>query len=284
MVTQTEEERGFTLPTYSADDVKRQKKNVQLMSNVRVRAHGLPALASMKKVAYWVKTESAWPDPRRVPLDAMKRDPYDSAYTKFRRMAQAVMVVGAGEKMAKRHIDEEAGLTPKNGTVWANPDCIVDLLEELEDYRDRISDHEMGEVTSLMHESLHKATTRGGESVSYACTRQITKVVVEYVAQQRTRPPPGQVTRPGRSPRKMKRPLGGVEGLKEPKKDRDSSKLQKAASPSPSGSPYKYPDTEGALGPNGLERKVGGNDAGTVCVRHAKGTCNFKTCSFAHKR
>ena len=46
----------------------------------------------------------------------------------------------------------------------------------------------------------------------------------------------------------------------------------------------KYPDTEGANGPNGLPRKKGGNPDGGPCSRFAQGKCEFKFCSYSHKK
>ena len=45
----------------------------------------------------------------------------------------------------------------------------------------------------------------------------------------------------------------------------------------------KYPDEEGAMGPNKLPRKVGGNPQGDPC-RYIKAgrACPFRTCSFSH--
>ena len=37
-------------------------------------------------------------------------------------------------------------------------------------------------------------------------------------------------------------------------------------------------------GPNGLERKEGGNDAGAPCIDLAKGKCPRKKCSFKHAK
>ena len=44
----------------------------------------------------------------------------------------------------------------------------------------------------------------------------------------------------------------------------------------------RYPDKEGAIGPNGLKRLYGGNPDGTPCLKHKKGECPFKTCSYSH--
>ena len=38
------------------------------------------------------------------------------------------------------------------------------------------------------------------------------------------------------------------------------------------------------MGPNGLERKEGGNDAGAPCIDLAKGKCPRKKCSFKHAK
>lgn len=108
----------------------------------------------MKKTAYWVKNEVVWPDPRRVALESMKRDSCDSSYTKFRRLAQGVMVAAAGETVnPTTHREDRARENPqRTACCGQDPEVINDLLEELEAYRNRISNTEMVEVTGLMHE------------------------------------------------------------------------------------------------------------------------------------
>ena len=45
----------------------------------------------------------------------------------------------------------------------------------------------------------------------------------------------------------------------------------------------KYPDEEGAMGPNKLPRKTGGNPLGDQCKYIKEGrACPFRTCSFSH--
>ena len=60
-----------------------------------------------------------------------------------------------------------------------------------------------------------------------------------------------------------------------------------AASKAKGGAPpqTKYPDEEGALGPNGLPRMKGGNPSGGPCKGHFEGGgCRFKTCPYSHTR
>ena len=65
--------------------------------------------------------------------------------------------------------------------------------------------------------------------------------------------------------------LGGEEGKKKQK-----------GGDTPGGG-GRYADEEGALGPNKLPRKAGGNPLGDRCKYLAEGkACPFKTCSFSH--
>ncbi|KAL1525240.1 hypothetical protein AB1Y20_020107 [Prymnesium parvum] len=183
VVTQTEEERGFSLPSLGAEDIKRQKTVLSHMYNMRAtKAHNMPTLAGMRRIAYWVKNENCWPDPARVSLESMRREPTDSALLKFRRIVYGVMVVAAGEKVAEGTRHEGAGGTKKFAPQWADGDILEELLLELAEAADRLPDSEMETVVSVMHESLFKATSRGNESVSLAASRQMCKVV-DYVAQ-----------------------------------------------------------------------------------------------------
>ena len=92
------------------------------------------------------------------------------------------------------------------------------------------------------------------------------------------------------SPGKSKRPPGT--GLTKAEKKARKAAADKAAAAakqkeagSPAGYKGKFPDTEGALGPNGLARMAGGNPAGGPCTRFAKdGKCSFKFCSYSHEK
>ena len=102
VVTQTEEERGLTVPTYNADDVSGQKALLVRMYNHRMREHELATLPSMKKIVYRVKKEGSWPHPDRVSLESMRRDKSDSSFTLAKRLINSVAEVAAGEKPAGR--------------------------------------------------------------------------------------------------------------------------------------------------------------------------------------
>ena len=137
VVTQSEEERGFTIPSYDSDDVNRNRAVLQKMMNLRLRPFSLPSIGGFKKIAYWVKREVCWPDPARVPLSVMRREPTDSALTLFKRMAFGVVVVAAGEKVTAGTRDEGAGDMPKSGVQWASGLIIEDLVAELMEWRIR---------------------------------------------------------------------------------------------------------------------------------------------------
>jgi hypothetical protein len=46
----------------------------------------------------------------------------------------------------------------------------------------------------------------------------------------------------------------------------------------------KLGEAEPRMGPNGLERKKGGNDAGKPCIDFEKGKCPRNKCSFKHAK
>ncbi|KAL1496566.1 hypothetical protein AB1Y20_014172 [Prymnesium parvum] len=67
VVTQTEEERGFSLPSLGSEDIKRQKNVLSHMYNMHAtNAHNMPTIAGMRRIAYWVKNKNCWPDPCRT--------------------------------------------------------------------------------------------------------------------------------------------------------------------------------------------------------------------------
>ncbi|KAL1515108.1 hypothetical protein AB1Y20_004171 [Prymnesium parvum] len=251
------------------------------MYNLRAvsRAHYLPTLAGMKKIAYWVKNENCWPDPGRVSLDSMRRDTTDSALLKFRRIVYGVLVVAAGEKVCEGTRHEGAGGSKKFGQQWADGDILEEMLLELGEAADRLQESEMETVVNVMHESMHVSTTRGNESVSLGASQQMCKVV-DYVAQSKMAA--AHVSAAALTMR------GGAGNGKSPVR----ATKPKRAAPTPEKAPKakahkpekasKWQDEEGALGPNGLARKKGGNPGGAKCERLAKGECPFKTCSYSH--
>mmetsp|Transcript_34671 Transcript_34671/g.86212 ORF Transcript_34671/g.86212 Transcript_34671/m.86212 type:complete len:305 (+) Transcript_34671:451-1365(+) len=283
VVTQTEEERGFSLPSLGSEDIKRQKTVLSHMYNMRAtKAHNMPTIAGMRRIAYWVKNENCWPDPARVSLDSMRREPTDSALLKFRRIVYGVMVVAAGEQVNEGTRHEGAGGSKKFPPQWADGDILEELLLELAEAADRLPNSEMETVVSVMHESLFKATARGNESVSLAASRQMCKVV-DYVAQSKMAAAAAASAAhgagPGTSGKSPARAGGSKKrGSPAPSADKAGSKPKPAKQAKTS----KWADEEGALGPNGLARKKGGNPAGASCERLAKGECPFKTCSYSH--
>ena len=76
-------------------------------------------------------------------------------------------------------------------------------------------------------------------------------------------------------------------GEQKEKKQKTAKKQKGAKAKSPEAerkaTGAKYPDEEGALGPNGLSRKKGGNSSGSACKGHAEGSCRFTFCSFSHE-
>lgn len=276
VVTQTEEERGFSIPDLSNEDVKDKSALVEKMCGRKLRPHDIGSLPACKKVGYWVLEEHCWPDPKRVPLSVMRRDPTDSHYTLFRRMALTVAMFGAGVKASASARDEGAGDTKHFGKQWMKLETVFELLDELEEVRDRTVDATMGGVTAIMHLSLFKGTTRGNETGSLAVSRQMCKVTEHVATAAGAAKPPGETTPTAQTGRKRKR--GGTAS----KAAETAARPRTAEKPRPEAG-KKYEDKEGAKGPNELPRKKGGNPAGGPCKYIVEGkTCPFKTCSFSH--
>jgi hypothetical protein len=279
VVTQSEEERGFTIPSYDSDDVNRNRAVLQKMMNLRLRPFSLPSIGGFKKIAYWVKREVCWPDPARVPLSVMRREPTDSALTLFKRMAFGVVVVAAGEKVTAGTRDEGAGDMPKSGVQWASGLIIEDLVAELMELENKMEDGQMAAVTAVMHDSLHRATLSGKESVSLAAQRQISKVGEHVAASSK-----GTGAGVQRETGKKKKRKGG--DIAPPKKKPPKVNLSAAGGGAGGGAGGylgQNKDAEGELGPNQLPRKKGGNPDGLACKKFAQnGKCDFHTCSYSH--
>jgi hypothetical protein len=99
VVTQSEEERAFSLPTYTIEEASKQRAVLVKLHNLRVRPFLTPSIGALKNLGYWLKVEMCWPDPHRLKLDKFKRDSNDTPLTKFKRMVFGVAIILAGEKV-----------------------------------------------------------------------------------------------------------------------------------------------------------------------------------------
>ena len=170
----------------------------------------------------------------------------------------------------------------KHVPQWANGNQLNELLLELEECQSKMDEATTKAVTALMHVSMHKSTTRSGESVSLAAARQMSKVA-EYVAAQSAKGGDEE----GRAGKRKKGEKGGATADGNRKGDALATPVKKrkgaqAETPRTQPGVKKYPDEVGAIGPNGLARMKGGNPAGGPCRDLAKGKCAYATCSFSH--
>lgn len=179
--------------------------------------------------------------------------------------------------------DDGAGVHKTSGPLWAHGDVLADMVSELDEIRDKITNAQMEAICTVMLESLHKATHVGGESASLAAMRQISKVP-EYHASAMLARGGGQAAGPSSNPRSPKPAKGPkASGAASPSKGkRPAGAASPAATAAKAAKAPKYPDDDGAIGPNGLARMAGGNPAGEKCSRFAKGACTFKFCSYSH--
>ena len=282
---ESEEDRGYVLTEYRTNDVKTNVTVVLKMYNLRLRQHFMPTHHVMKCLAHWWQVEQCWPDPARLPLSKFKRDADDTALLLFKRLVYGVLVVAAGAGVPAGIRDDGAGNLRKHVPQWANGNQLNELLLELEECQSKMDEATTKAVTTLMHVSMHKSTTRSGESVSLAAARQMSKVA-EYVAAQSAKGGDEE----GRSAKRRKSDKGGAtadgkrkgDALSTPEKKRKGAQADTPRTLQ-SGS-KKYPDEVGAKGPNGLERMKGGNPAGDPCRDLAKGKCAYASCSFSHAK
>ena len=120
VVTQTEEERGMTMPRFNNDDVTKALTLLKSMYNMRVRKHQLSSLKDFKKVAYYTN-EYTWPDPTKVTLEGQRRAPTDTNFLLFERICYTVINTGVGKANPPHLRDDKAGVWPKYDTQWAQP-------------------------------------------------------------------------------------------------------------------------------------------------------------------
>jgi hypothetical protein len=277
IVTQTEEERGFSLQSYDAEEAKRCKGIFLRLHNIKLLPHECASQPVQKKCAYWTRNEGCFADPSKVPLSAFRQKPCDSEYTLFARMIWSHAIPMAGELVKEGIRDDDSGYSKAaGGNLWAHGDRCTALLKELNVLRDELNDTQMGHITEVMYQLLHKATSTGQISGALSMVGQIAKMP-EYLEAQRSAADAGAAKR-GRDRKRSSEPPAT------PGKNR--KKVAAPATP-PSKKDKKggrFPDTEGAEGPNSLPRMKGGHPAGSPCKDLADdGKCPFKTCSFSHK-
>ena len=265
VVTQTEDERNFTLPAFGGDDMRDQRKVLKEMYNLRPTDHELPTLSQLKKIGYWVKSANCWPDPSRVGLKHMKRSEEDSAFTCFKRLAFGVALVAAGSTLPPGLRDEGAGHTDDFGVQMAHGIVIDELVSEVEEFRDPLDESVMRNVGKLLCKGLHKASSRGGASISLAVQRQIGEVTRLASAHQKGTPSESEdggddygspAPKKQRTPRKSRNRKPGKGNKRLAFEDDDDEPTS------------SFKDEEGALGPNKLKRKKGGNAQGARARTH----------------
>jgi len=203
-------------------------------------------------------------------------------------------IAGGGAPKEKR--DDGAGKKDLRGLYkaqWANANVAIDLLAQIEEKRDVLTNAEIGLVCATLSTALYKSTSLGGETLSLAMAQAISTVpqVIQnaqaVAARTQTKPP--KLTKP---------PEDELTSDKQKKKKKeDEKKRQRQLDLALAGNPLAkeqktgegkpgaagWPDEEGATGPNRLPRMVGGNPEGEMCKYIQAGkACRYKTCSFSH--
>ena len=281
LVTTTEEERAYADQEY---DTAKKEVHIKLMSvmyNQQVRDFQLPSAPNMKKVSYWVKKESCFPDPDRVGLKQMRKKDTDSAWTCFQRILYATGTVACGLAANVELRDDGAGKVAKYGTQWLNFNCAVQLMLEVQEHVDGMADADLADVLHAVLLALHKGTQRGNETASLALSKMVAMVptMVQAVVLRNR----GGVSTPRKEKRKgeaktpptKKKTKGRTKGAEAPVKDA----VKNGGRPD-----VGWVDEEDVLGPNGLPRKKGGNPKGSPCRQFALSTCQYETCSFSHAK
>ena len=206
-----------------------------------------------------------------------------------RRHARARVDSRVGTPCVDSVRDDGAGVCVKGGALMAHGDRLRDLVEELEEVVHKCNTPEMERIIDVVNETLHKATSLSRISISLGCVQQVCKVPEYYasVAGMRNRTPASgggggsQAAKP-KSPKKRSSGGGNGGASSGPSSSGGGGSSNTPGSPPKGARTEKWPDVAGALGPNKLERKVGGNPAGEPCSRFANGSCPFKTCSYKH--
>ena len=289
VTTQSEEDREMTLVGFDAEAVKTKCELLKEMYNLRMQPYEKATLSQMKRIGYWVVSEKCFPDPNRYAFTKLTAVSTDGNLVQFRRMLVGCVLVAAGVVAPADKRDDGAGakdLRSPYKSQWANANVAEDLLAQLEEKRDVMSNVEYGHVCAALATALFKATSLGGVTLSLAMAQTMSTVpqmmqnAMALGAREKKLPQPGGELTDAQKKKKKKEEerrkrqleaLGGEEGRK---------KQRGGETPGGGG---RYADEEGALGPNKLPRKAGGNPLGDRCKYLAEGkACPFKTCSFSH--
>ena len=286
VVTQSEEDRETTLTSLDAASVTARRELCKEMYNLRVQPHEMAPVNQLKRIGYWVVTEQCFPDPGRYPYTKMTGASTDGHLLQFRRMLLGCVLIAAGVEAPKERRDDGAGKKDLErgayAAQWANANVAVDLLAQIEEKRDVLTNAEVGHVCAALSTALFKATTLGGSTLSLAMAQamsmvpQLVQNALAMGAAQKTkveRKPGDQLTKKQKKEEEKKKKA-------EKRKREEDDEEPPEKEPKGGG---KYPDEEGAMGPNKLPRKVGGNPLGDQCRNIKAGrACPFRTCSFSH--
>jgi len=260
------------------DEVKELVKLIKTMHNIRLRWHDLPKFAVLKRIMFATKINEEWSRPDIIGLEMMRRQKSDKPMTLFRRLVWGHVVCAAGTGIKTDVRDDGAGYVgAKFAPQWASAEQARNLCAELEEVRDELQGTGRDQtLCDRLYTIITKSVGASAETPSLAMSKAATKVH-EFAGSD------GAVARDRKRPRGTggEKPEGGG---KKAKKAKGVSPTPPRQQPTPTkpGSD-KYPDEEGAAGPNGLPRKKGGNPSGRKCDRLANGgTCPFKFCSFSH--
>ena len=278
ILTQSEEERNYSVQSLDTTEMKELCKTVAAMQNIRLRGHELGTVSNLKKVMYWTKIEGTTPDPDRVPLKGFRRTDEDSWCLAFKRAIYSVAVCAAGVEARPELRDDGAGLVKKFGVQWCNAMVAEDLVKEFEEHavRSKLTQGEMKAVAELIWLTLHKSTgTHGNETASLAMAQMVSRVPELAASYANRSQKHGERTPPkGDKEKEKQKPPKGTPAGKE--KNGKRKRVERPAG--------GWKDEAGAMYANGLKRMVGGNPKGDKCKYIEDGKdCPFKTCAFSHE-
>ena len=109
-------------------------KLVHKMYRIALRHTELPSVGAMKKIMYATRIEEVFPDPARVSLESMRRDPSDKPVRLFARLVIGVGVCAAGAACKPSIRDDGAGVYEKNlPAQWLSMVQVQELLKSIDE-------------------------------------------------------------------------------------------------------------------------------------------------------
>ena len=217
----------------------------------------LPKHTVLKKIFYAISVEHRMASIARVPIKSLRTDPLDSAMLILKRYLVGHFLCGVGASalpsMDAIMYGDMGHEFPVQYISWHDCQDLLDTCEvEFAGLDDAVA---LAIVETVITNMVAKSSTGHPRLTASAAIGKTVHEINQITGTAKISTRAVQVAM-------LEQGRGGEPPAKKPKPG----------------------EGEPALGPNLLERKKGGNDAGALCIDFAKGKCPRNKCSFKHAK